>query len=137
MRREHTVVPNQRVARRRNEGRQTRQQFDRCHDSMAAPAARVLGTIANWPLRKTWRRSVEAGKKAAQAVLDVQAKVVGVLKKELGRELSLDEIAAGAGDADRTTVFCVLRHLSANPERGILRRIPDGKSVLDAVYVLK
>ncbi len=80
---------------------------------------------------------VEAGKKAAQAVLGVQAKVVSVLKKELGRELSLDELAAGAGDADRTTVFCVLRHLSANPERGILRRIPDGKSVLDAVYVLK
>jgi glucose-6-phosphate isomerase len=80
---------------------------------------------------------VEAGKKAAQAVLDVQAKVVAVLKKELGRELSLEEIATGAGGADLTTVFCVLRHLSANPERGILRRIPDGKSVLDAVYVLK
>lgn len=80
---------------------------------------------------------VEAGKKAAQAVLDVQAKVVAVLKKEIGRELSLEEIATGAGGADLTTVFCVLRHLSANPERGILRRIPDGKSVLDAVYVLK
>ena len=80
---------------------------------------------------------VEAGKKAAQAVLDVQARVVAVLRREVGRELSLQEIATAAGDADLTTVFCVLRHLSANPERGVLRRVPDGKSVLDAVYVSK
>jgi glucose-6-phosphate isomerase len=80
---------------------------------------------------------VEAGKKAAAAVLDVQAKVVGVLRAELGRELTLEEIAKGAGVDDLVTVFCVLRHLSANPERGVVRRVADGASVLDAVYVLK
>ncbi|MFO0586014.1 MAG: glucose-6-phosphate isomerase [Polyangiaceae bacterium] len=80
---------------------------------------------------------VEAGKKAAAAVLDVQARVVAALKKEMGRELTLQEIADAAGKADLVTVFCVLRHLAANPEKRVTRRVPDGKSVLDAVYLLK
>ena len=80
---------------------------------------------------------VEAGKKAAAAVLDVQARVVAALKSEMGREMGLEEIAKAAGNADPTTVFCVLRHLAANPEKRVLRRVPDGKSVLDAVYLLK
>jgi glucose-6-phosphate isomerase len=78
---------------------------------------------------------VEAGKKAAQQVLDVQARVVAALRAEPGRELTLDEIAKGAGGADLETVFSVLRHLAANPGRGVIRRIPDGKSSVDAVYV--
>jgi glucose-6-phosphate isomerase len=80
---------------------------------------------------------VEAGKKAAEAVLDVQAKVMAALRAAPGRELTLDEIAAAAGDADVETVFCILRHLAANPERGVARRVPDGTSVVDAVYMMK
>jgi len=80
---------------------------------------------------------VEAGKKAAEAVLDVQAKVMAALRAAPGREMTLDEIAAGAGDADVETVFCILRHLSANPDRGVVRRVPDGASVVDAVYVVR
>jgi glucose-6-phosphate isomerase len=80
---------------------------------------------------------VEAGKKAAQAVLDVQARVLSALRASAGTEMTLEEIATAAGEADRETVFCILRHLSANPERGVVRRVPDGASVLDAVYVTR
>ena len=78
---------------------------------------------------------VEAGKKAAQAVLDVQARVVAALRAEPGRELTLDDIAKAAGGADLETVFCILRHLAANPDRRVSRHVPDGKAVVDAVYV--
>jgi glucose-6-phosphate isomerase len=79
---------------------------------------------------------VEAGKKAAQAVLDVQARVVEALRANPGSEMTLEQIATAAG-GDRETVFCVLRHLAANPDRGVIRRVPDGAGVLDAVYAMR
>jgi glucose-6-phosphate isomerase len=61
---------------------------------------------------------VEAGKKAAQAVIDLQHKVLAVL--DASKEpLKLEAIAAKAGTTDLETVFCILRHLTANPERGV------------------
>jgi len=76
---------------------------------------------------------VEAGKKAAQAVLDLQARLVAALRSA-GRELTLEEAAKAAGSADLETVFSILRHLAANPDRPVASRIPEGKGVLDSVY---
>lgn len=55
---------------------------------------------------------VEAGKKAASEVLELQAKVVGWLRTHAGPH-TVEEIAAGAtGDAE--TVFHICAHLAAN-----------------------
>ncbi|WP_437740098.1 glucose-6-phosphate isomerase [Sorangium sp. So ce302] len=79
---------------------------------------------------------VEAGKKAAQEVLDLQAKVLAALGASAGRALSLAEVAKAAGADDVETVFWILRHLAANPERGVAREVPQGGSPFDATYRL-
>jgi glucose-6-phosphate isomerase len=57
---------------------------------------------------------VEAGKKAAASVLDLQSKVVGVLA-ETDELLSLDAITEAIGQPEMIeTVFKILRHLGAN-----------------------
>ncbi|MBI2191896.1 MAG: glucose-6-phosphate isomerase [Planctomycetes bacterium] len=64
---------------------------------------------------------VEAGKKAAGAVIAIQHRVVDFLEKNKGQELGLDAIAAGIDAPDEIeTVFKVLQHLSANGEHGVL-----------------
>ncbi|WP_437807723.1 glucose-6-phosphate isomerase [Sorangium sp. So ce1078] len=79
---------------------------------------------------------VEAGKKAAQEVLDLQAKVIAALAAGAGRALAIEEIARAAGTDDVETVFWILRHLAANPERGVVREVPQGGSPFDATYRL-
>jgi glucose-6-phosphate isomerase len=55
---------------------------------------------------------VEAGKKAAAAVLDLQRKVAGALS---GTAKTADQIADAVGEADQAeTVFALLEHLAAN-----------------------
>ena len=55
---------------------------------------------------------VEAGKKAAAAVLELQAKVLATLSSS---PRTADEIAASIGQADHAeTVYLVLEHLAAN-----------------------
>jgi glucose-6-phosphate isomerase len=62
---------------------------------------------------------VEAGKKAAGAVLALQAKVVAQLGK-LAQGGTADEVAAAIGEPDEAeTVYKVLEHLAANPGRGV------------------
>ncbi len=62
---------------------------------------------------------VEAGKKAAAAVLDIQKRVVEVLK-QTSSPLSLTELAQQAKVGEEVeTVYKILRHLHAN-ERGIV-----------------
>ena len=64
---------------------------------------------------------VEAGKKAAAAVLDIQKKVVETLQ-QTDAPLSLSELANKAGISDEVeTVYKIVRHLDAN-ERGIVVR---------------
>jgi len=62
---------------------------------------------------------VEAGKKAASVVISLQKAVIAVLKKStLG--LTALEIATQLGTPDQAeAVFAILRHLAANPDRGI------------------
>ncbi len=62
---------------------------------------------------------VEAGKKAAASVLEIQATALAALRAA-GRSLDAAETARAAGLAAETeTVFHVLRHLAANPGRGV------------------
>ncbi len=65
---------------------------------------------------------VEAGKKAASEVLDLQHSVVGYLNDHPGEYFAPDAIAdALENQADAEQVFKLLEHLSANPNRGIDR----------------
>ena len=61
---------------------------------------------------------VEAGKKAAQAVLAWQGKIMEHLKA--GGSGTAEQIAAAMGAPEATeTIFCILRRLAANPGRGV------------------
>ena len=62
---------------------------------------------------------VEAGKKAAAAVITLQARVIAALGA--GTAMTAAEVAKAAGSDDIETVWKLLRHLSANVERGISR----------------
>lgn len=58
---------------------------------------------------------VEAGKKAAAAVLSIQQKLVSHLHANADRTFNADDLAAGIGDPDAAeTVFKIATHLAAN-----------------------
>lgn len=62
---------------------------------------------------------VEAGKKAAAAVLDLQKKVVEILQAQ-SNPLSLEELAQKANALDKVeSIYTILRHLHAN-KRGVV-----------------
>ncbi|MBD2528290.1 glucose-6-phosphate isomerase [Nostoc flagelliforme FACHB-838] len=62
---------------------------------------------------------VEAGKKAAASILDLQTRVVAVLQKEKA-PISLDELAEKAGASDQVeAIYKILRHIHAN-QRGVV-----------------
>jgi glucose-6-phosphate isomerase len=66
---------------------------------------------------------VEAGKKAAAAVLTLQAKVLADLGAQKGVFRTVERIAASLDAPDETeTVFKILEHLAANPDHGVARR---------------
>jgi glucose-6-phosphate isomerase len=80
---------------------------------------------------------VEAGKKAAAAVLEIGAHVQRALREAKGKGLTAEEIARAAGTDDVETVFWVLRHLVANPERGVSRSLGEGEPLFAATYRLR
>ncbi len=62
---------------------------------------------------------VEAGKKAAGTVIALQKSAVELLKRER-RPLTAAEVAAALGAPESNeSVFAILRHLAANPDRGV------------------
>jgi glucose-6-phosphate isomerase len=78
---------------------------------------------------------VEAGKKAAASVLELQRKVVTALRARGAAGGTCEQLAAAAGVPDEAeTVFHILERLAANPDRGVTRRA--GASPFDAVYAL-
>jgi glucose-6-phosphate isomerase len=79
---------------------------------------------------------VEAGKLAAAAVLDVQKRVVALLRGERGQAFTVDQVARRLGAEDETeTIFKVLEHLAANPDRRIARA--PGATPFDATYTAR
>ncbi len=78
---------------------------------------------------------VEAGKKAAAAVLALQERVVAELQERGDEGATCRELAAAVDAAGETeTVFHILEHLAANQDRGVRRTTTT--SILDAVYRL-
>lgn len=80
---------------------------------------------------------VEAGKKAAGKVLELQKRVVDYLKGHDAARRSAkptaEQIAADLGqDADPETVFKICEHLAANPGRGVVKL--SGTSPADSTY---
>ncbi|TVR54641.1 MAG: glucose-6-phosphate isomerase [Puniceicoccaceae bacterium] len=61
---------------------------------------------------------VEAGKKAANAVLDLQRAVIAHLRAHPGKPSTAADLAGALG-ADAERLFKILDHLAANPGRGI------------------
>jgi glucose-6-phosphate isomerase len=65
---------------------------------------------------------VEAGKKAATAVIALRGKIVTALKAAPGQPFTADALAAQIGEtAKAEIVFKVLEHLAANPGNGIAK----------------
>ena len=63
---------------------------------------------------------VEAGKKAAGAVLKLQGEILAYLRQEKGKEFTAREIARAIGARDEAeTVFRILLHAAANPDHGV------------------
>ncbi len=69
---------------------------------------------------------VEAGKKAAGAVIAAQAKALAALKARAGEALTADEVAQRAGVDDVETVFKILRHAAASGHHGVERVVDEG-----------
>ena len=73
---------------------------------------------------------VEAGKRAAAAVLELQSKLLDAVRERAG---TCTELARAAGaPAETETAFHILERLAANPGRGIVREA--GASPFEAVY---
>lgn len=63
---------------------------------------------------------VEAGKKAAGAVVKLQGEIVTFLRSQGGKSMTAEEIAAAVGASDaEETVFRILLHAAANEDHGI------------------
>ena len=80
-------------------------------------AVGLYGSLVN--VNAYHQPGVEAGKKAAAVVLDLQQRVMDVLQKE-GQPLSLEALAAKARSPQEIqTIYKSLRHLAANG-RGVI-----------------
>jgi glucose-6-phosphate isomerase len=76
---------------------------------------------------------VQAGKVAAGKLIELQHKIVALLKSAPGQEFKLEQIASGIGQADSIeSVFNICEHLVANPGRGV--RKTAGANPFDAGY---
>ena len=76
---------------------------------------------------------VEAGKKAASAVIALELDILHLLNKNKGVAYTVESISEGIHKPDEIeTVFKICEHLSANPSRGV-RKTP-GKNPFDASY---
>jgi glucose-6-phosphate isomerase len=65
---------------------------------------------------------VEAGKKAAGVVLELQRKLLAKLREDRSSARTAEELAAALGAPDEVeTVFKVLQHLAANADHGVKR----------------
>ena len=78
---------------------------------------------------------VEAGKKAASAVIELQRRVLRHLIQNGGRAFSAAQLASEVGAVDEVeTVFRICEHLAANPDRGVTKA--PGESPFEAKYKL-
>jgi glucose-6-phosphate isomerase len=63
---------------------------------------------------------VEAGKKMAGAIIELQREVLGYLEKNRGRSFTAEELAKALGAAEKAeSVFKILEHVSANRDHRV------------------
>lgn len=94
---------------------------------------RAVGLYAFWVGINAYHQpGVEAGKKAATAVLELQAQLVAAMAARPGEPLGAEAWAAALGRPDEAeNVYHVLTHLAANPGRGVTRSgAPDPRGAL-------
>lgn len=78
---------------------------------------------------------VEAGKKAAASVIDLQQRILSYLAEKRGHALTSSQIASGIGAHDDfETVFKICEHISANPDHGV-KKSP-APNPFNASYIL-
>lgn len=78
---------------------------------------------------------VEAGKKAAATILELQLKILRYLETHRTSAKSVSENASGIGNAEAMeSVFKICEHLAVNPSRG-LKKVP-GKSPFESTCSL-
>jgi glucose-6-phosphate isomerase len=75
---------------------------------------------------------VEAGKKAAAGVLELQGKLLDALRSRGAAGATVDQLASAVAKGDDEIAFKILEHLAANPGRGVSKS--PGKTPFDAVY---
>jgi glucose-6-phosphate isomerase len=79
---------------------------------------------------------VEAGKKMAGAIINVQREALDYLRKNPGKEFTADEIASAINASDTVeAVFKVLEHAAANPDHGVKRMA--GKRAYESKYTVE
>jgi len=78
---------------------------------------------------------VEAGKKAAGTVIEIQRQIIGLLKSKPGQAFTAGELAkAISRENEIETVFKVANHLAANPAHHISKA--EGKNPFEAAFKL-
>jgi glucose-6-phosphate isomerase len=77
---------------------------------------------------------VEAGKKAAAAVIELKGKIERALAEAGAAALDAEAVAAKVGTSDIETVFHLLEHLAHNPGGGVAK---DGASPADKSSLLR
>ena len=76
---------------------------------------------------------VEAGKKAAGSILDLQREILAYLRTKRKSTLTATEIAAALGKPDEIeNIFHILEHLQSNPDHGVV--MMDGDTVFMRSY---
>ena len=76
-------------------------------------AVGFYGTLVN--INAYHQPGVEAGKKAAAGVLEIQHKILAGLKASKGKQLTVEQLAEQIGEKEHVeSVFKTLQHLAAN-----------------------
>jgi glucose-6-phosphate isomerase len=76
---------------------------------------------------------VEAGKRAAGSVLDIQKKVGAFLSAKRGQHFKASQIAIEIGEPSEVeTIFKVCQHLTSNPDHGVAKA--QGQTPFEARY---
>jgi glucose-6-phosphate isomerase len=77
--------------------------------------------------------AVEAGKKGARFIVDLQRQVLAFLRKNRGKAYTAEEIALALNMKDETEgVFKILEHARANPDHGVFRE--EEKKIVNSRY---
>lgn len=76
---------------------------------------------------------VEAGKKAAGAVIAIQTKILTYLSQNRGKSFSAETVAKAVGEEQEVeTVFKILRHLAANVDHGVMMNA--GRNIFENTF---